>query len=387
MRFTQKFIKNKVYVSQALSFNNLAEVVTEKGKVHAGAFMQENGDILFRLHLPSAEKVSIQVSVSRKVSAEVQLEKRSNECFEGILPYREEMTGPANVAVYVDGVQTLLPELPIIWAGNRPANNIEIPDPEDDYLHIQDVSHGALTREIFWSKATENWERCMVYTPAGYQKSKESYPVLYLQHGGGDNEMMWEYVGRVSQIMDNLIAKGEAVPFLIVMCNAMLRESGTVGFPIDKTFEKLLIGDCIPFIEENYRVKTGKWNRAVAGLSMGSFMTSDLAFGNPDVFGSLGNFTAGMTCGDLQTTYERPWKAFMEKGAKYFASQFKLYFRSTTPQEDHLEYFEGDDDICARAGIDQLPCYHRNLYPPRTSKWNSWRMGLRDFAKLVFRDE
>lgn len=386
MQFTPELIHNKVYMSQTLSFDAMADVNTGVGPMPMGAFAQENGDILFRLNLPKAKEVHVHVSVSRKVFEDVVLEKKEGGYFEGTLFFRENLTGPANVSVYVDGVTTLIPELPIIWGGCHPANNVEIPDPEADYLLIRKVPHGALTRELFWSAAVGNWERCMVYTPPGYQKSGENYPVLYLQHGGGDNEMMWEYVGRVSSIMDNLIADGKAVPFIIVMCNAMLREGGKVGFPVDKTYERMLIDDCIPFIEENYRVKTEKWNRAIAGLSMGSFMTSDIAFGNPDVFGYIGNFTAGMTRGDLQMTYEHPWKALMAKGAEYFASQYKVYFRSTTPQEDHLEYFEADDAICAEAGVDKLPCYHRTLYPPRTAKWNSWRMGLRDYAQLIFRD-
>lgn len=386
MRFSTEHVQNKIYQSQALSFDAMADVNTPAGALPMGAFPKENGELFFRLWLPHAKTVVVNVSVSRKVFRDITLEKQANGCFEGILPFRDDLTGPANVKVFVDGVETLLPELPIIWAGSHPANNVEIPDPEDTYLHLRNVPHGGLTRELFWSSATGNWERCMVYTPPGYQKATEKYPVLYLQHGGGDNEMMWEYVGHVSAIMDNLIADGKAVPFLVVMCNVMLRQGGKVGFPVDETYQRLLIDDCIPFIQENYRVKTDKWHRAAAGLSMGSFMTTDLVFANPELFGSIGNFTAGMTRGDLQTTYVQPWMTMMAQGAEYFASQFKLYFRSTTPQEDHLEYFEADDAICAQAGVDQLSCYHRILYPPRTAKWNSWRMGLRDFAQLVFRD-
>ena len=385
MTFDKETLTNKIFLEQALSFNNRGLVATAAGDVKTGAFPQENGDVFLRLSFPKARAVIVRFSVSRKVTADVELTNRGDGIFEGTLPFDERLTGPANVTVTVDGAEVLSPELPVIWGGNKPANNVEIPDPDMDYLLIKDVPHGALTRELFWSNATHNWERCMIYTPPGYQKSTEDYPVLYLLHGGGDNEMMWEYVGRMSHILDNLLAAGEAVPFLVVMCNDMIRKDGFVGMPVDDTVERLLVEDCIPFVEANYRARTDKWDRAIGGLSMGSFMTSDIAFGHPELFGSLGNFTAGMTAGDLKMTYTRPWPDFMAKGAAHFASCFKLYFRSTTPQEDHLEYFEADDAICEKAGVSALPCYHRTLYPARTSKWNSWRMGLRDYAKLLFK--
>lgn len=390
MVFSQEFISNKLFIDQPLSFDRLSVTPVGDNIIQTGVFPQVNGDVLIRLYLPQAKEVNLVAAVSRKVQIQIPLIQNPDSpkgVLEGILPYNEELTGMANVLVTVDGKPELMKDLPIIWLGNRPGNAIEIPDPEGDYLLIRDVPHGHFTRNIFWSNAMNNWENCYVYTPAGYMKSAEEYPVLYLLHGGGDNETCWEYVGRVSHIMDNLIADGKAVPFIIVMCNDMLRAGGNVSMLIDQAFERMLIDDCIPFIEENYRVKTGKWNRAVAGLSMGSFMTSDIGFGNPDIFSCVANFTAGLTCGDLldRYTYARPYHAMLEKGAEEFAKNYKVFFRSTTPQEDHLEYFLADDELFAKAGIDKLDCYHRTLYPPRTAKWNSWRMGLRDFAQLIFK--
>lgn len=391
MEFTHDFLSNKLFQDQCTSFDPLAVSFADGVEFQTGAFVQPNGDVLIRLYLPHASEVQMWIGVSRKVNTNITLHPAKDlpkGVFEGTVPYNPSMTGGTLVRVTVDGHYELMQDLPLIWTGNRPFNTFEIPDPEADYLMIHDVPHGTMTRNTFWANAMHNWEHCFVYTPPGYLKSGEEYPVLYLQHGGGDNETSWEYSGRVAHIMDNLIAEGKAVPFIIVMCNDQLRYGGAVMDHIDKAFERTLIDDVIHFIEANYRVRTDKWNRAVAGLSMGSFMTSDIGFGNPDVFGYVGNFTAGLTCGDLldRYTYPRPHLAMLEKGAEEFAKNYRILFRSTTPQEDHLEFFEADDKLFEDAGIAALPCYHRKLYDPSTSKWNSWRLGLRDFAQLIFRE-
>lgn len=391
MKYTQDFVSNKVFLDQMMSFDRLSATYVDGKPLQTGAFPQVNGDVIVRLYLPHAKEVTLFAGVSRKVHSEIELVNNSESpkgVFEGVIKYNENMTGMANVIVKVDGIEQLMKDLPLIWQGNRPLNGIEIPDPEADYLMIHNVPHGQYIRNTFWAQSMNNWEHCYIYTPPGYLKSEKEYPVLYLLHGGGDNELCWEYVGRICNIMDNLIAQEQAVPFIVVMCNDMLRAGGHVSNLMDRAFERMLIDDCIPFVEKNYRVKTGKWNRAIAGLSMGSFMTSDIGFGNPDVFSNVANFTAGLTCGDLldRYTYSRPYHTMLASGPEEFAKNYKVMFRSTTPQEDHLEFFLEDDRLFEEAGISALPCYHRILYPPRTSKWNSWRMGMRDYAKLLFRD-
>lgn len=373
-----------------LSFDRYSPAMAAGKPVQTGAFPQVNGDVIIRLYFPKAQNVALMAGVSPTRVKKVALAcspDRPAGVFEGTLKFDETMTGMVNTFVIVDGQPQLVQDLPIIWMGNRPINAFEVPDPEGDYLLIHDVPHGQFTRNTFWAHSMNNWERSYVYTPPGYMNSTESYPVLYLLHGGGDNELCWEYVGKISNIMDNLIAEKKAEPFIVVMCNDMLRAGGMVSDIIDRAFERMLIDDCIPYIENNYRVKTGKENRAIAGLSMGSFMTSDIGFGNPDLFAYVGNFTAGLTCGEMlnRYTYPRPYHATLAAGAEEFAKNYKLLFRSTTPQEDHLEYFLEDDRLYEEAGISALPCYYRTLYSERTTKWNSWRLGFRDFAKLLFR--
>lgn len=383
--FSQDFLKNKLFLDQTLSFDRMGAY---RDGTQGGAFPQGNGDVLVRLHVPGGKTVKLHIFVSNMVSADVELENKGNDVFEGTLPFDPRMTGPANVNVFVNGAEVIVPDLPIIWTDNRPQNNIEIPDEHADYLLVKDVPHGSLTRELIYSHSTGAWERCLVYTPASYRKSDKPLPVLYLLHGGGDNEMMWEYVGKMSHTLDNLWAEGKAKEFVVVMMNGMLRAGGEIAGLVDPAFEQMLLQDCIPFIEENYRVKTDKWNRAIAGLSMGAYMTCDISFAHPELFGSIGTFTASMRKDDHRfATYERPYPQILAEGAEAFAKKYKLYWRSTTPQENHLEFFLGDDELLKEAGIFDLPCHHRMLYSPETSKWNSWRMGLRDFAQLVFQEE
>lgn len=148
--------------------------------------------------------------------------------------------------------------------------------------------------------------------------------------------------------------------------------------------DDMLTGSCIPYIESHYRVKKGKWNRAVGGLSMGAYQCNDIGFRHPELFGYMGHFTASMTHETIRTTYERPYKKVLEN-KESFEKNYKVYYRSTPPNEDHLEYYQADDRLYQEAGIDKLPCYVRKLYPEGTSRWKSWRMGLRDYVKLIFK--
>lgn len=377
---------NKVFIDSPLTFDKKAEDLGVGVPIDVGVQISPSYDANFCVFAPKAERVEIIAMTSQKVKRSIDLKKCNDAAFRGVLPFQDTFTGLVNVLVYTDGNLVLDPYLPIIWTANRPFNCVEIPDPDNDYFFIKNVPHGAYIRQLYWAESMGDWERCMIYTPPGYMNGTESYPVLYLLNGGTDNETSWEYAGRASNITDNLIAEGRAEPFIIVMNNGMLRQGGKVSLMRDLGFERMLIDSCIPFIEQNYRVKIGKWNRAIAGLSMGAYMTCDISMGNPDLFGYVGHFTASMTHHEIQTSYNRPYTHFLKTVTpQQFDKLFKVYFRSTTPQEDHLDYFEADDALLAEAKFDQAECYYRILYPERTTKWNSWRLGYRDFATLLFK--
>ena len=388
--FTREFLDNKFFYKSALS---TARYGSDQLPEDVGVSYCEDGTTKICIPSDGAETITIDLATGMFNRKSVALTKGEDGAFRGELPYDETFTGSVMVLVHYNGTFALCPYLPVAWTSDRQFNIIEVPDVEDEYMFIKkDVPHGGVTQSYFFSTATGSMERCTIYTPAGYMNGSESYPVLYLLNGGGDNETSWENVGRVSATLDNLIAEGKAKPMIVAMYNTMLRAGGHVSNVRDLTCEHQLIDDLIPYVENTYRAKTGKENRAIAGLSMGAYFTCDIAFANSEVFGYMGTFTASMSQTPEQKAEQydaagivRPYPDFLAKvSAEEFAKTFKVYFRSTTPQEDHLELFLADDELMAKAGYDKLPNYTRILYPERTSKWNSWRMGLRDFAQKIF---
>lgn len=159
---------------------------------------------------------------------------------------------------------------------------------------------------------------------------------------------MWDAVGKMSRILDNLWADKKAVPFVTVMMNGMIRAGGRIGTPVDETFENMLLEDTIPFVESRYHVRTDKWNRAIAGLSMGAYMSCDIGFAHPELFGSIGTFTASMSQNPGFAAYERPYPKTLAAGGEAFAANYKLYWRSTTPAENHPEFLRRTTSCCLK---------------------------------------
>ncbi len=383
MTFSKEFLDNKMFTDHALSFEKPKREEINGTFVDTGAILQENGDYLFRIYAPEAKDVRL---LFNWVKEPLILAKTPEGFFEGTYVYNPALTGPVSVRVMIDGALFISPYIPVFWSSDRPMNYIEVPDPEMEFAMIRDVPHGSYIRELYWADNLQNWARCMVYTPPGYMNGTKSYPVLYLLHGGTDNETSWQYNGNVADIMDNLIAAGECEPCIVVMNNGMLRydydEKNDVW---DLALEDLLTGSCIPYIEKTYRVKTGKWDRAIAGLSMGAYQANDIGLRHPELFGYIGQFTASITQDPSKWNYKRNYREMLSDPKKFLES-YKVFFRSTTPNEDHLEYYEADDALYQEAGVDSLPNYYRILYPEGTSRWKSWRTGLRDYVKLIFKE-
>ena len=292
------------------------------------------------------------------------------------------------VAFFVDGAEVLNPLAPIGFGWSHPINYADIPQENADFLMLQDVPHGAVTQEYYYSKAAGNWKSCLVYTPPGYMKdSHAEYPVLYLQHGHGENEQCWVHQGRTNFILDNLIALGEAVPFLVVMNNGMVQRSEHGIRTLDTALiEPLLIEDCIPFIERTYRAKQGKWHRAMAGLSMGSMQTSVVTLNHPDLFGYVGIFSGFVRPLPFLMDDDSHLAALEDRDA--FRRNFRLFFRACGDHDDlALQHFEGDSALLAQKGLAPSECpSHEEIRYPGGHEWNVWRLCLRDFARKIFHD-
>ena len=227
----------------------------------------------------------------------------------------------------IDGVNFIDPASETFFGCNREAGGIEIPEgSEGDYYRPQQgIAHGQVRSIYYWSEhSTKNghqpiangqestageWRHALVYTPAEYEKGKKKYPVLYLQHGMGEGETSWMIQGKMQHIMDNAIAKGEAVPMIVVM------ESGDIKAPFrggnnqagrseyGASFYPVLLNDLIPYIDKNFRTKADRENRAMAGLSWGGHQTFDVVLQNLDKFAWLGTFSGAIFGLDVKTAY------------------------------------------------------------------------------------
>ena len=180
-------------------------------------------------------------------------------------------------------------------------SGIEIPAPDQDfYAERTDIPHGNMQKVLFYSKSLGKMQEATVYLPNGYGKvvkgKQERYPVLYLQHGWGENETSWPVQGKAGLIMDNLIADGKIKPFIIVMAYGLTNniKFGTIGQFTAKEFETVLVDELVPFIDKNFLTKADKWNRAMAGLSMGGVETKLITLRRPEAFGYWGLLSGGM---------------------------------------------------------------------------------------------
>src|SRR5690606_24191714 len=204
----------------------------------------------------------------------------------------------------IDGASVPDPGSLYFYGASRWGSGVEIPAHDQDFYALKNVPHGQVREHIYFSEYNNSMRRCFIYTPPGYDNDlNKRYPVLYLQHGGGENETGWSAQGRAGLIMDNLIAEGKAKPFIIVMDNGNWRpRSGGAqrvegqpwppqGWADD--FMHTLTKEIIPMIDANYRTIADQKNRAMAGLSMGGMQTRVITLANPDVFSHVGMFSGG----------------------------------------------------------------------------------------------
>ncbi|WP_290453694.1 alpha/beta hydrolase-fold protein, partial [uncultured Muribaculum sp.] len=228
----------------------------------------------------------------------------------------------------VDGARVADPASESFFGCGVMASGLEVPYAEGDKrFELADVPHGEVVQRRYHSSVDNADKRMFIYTPPGYNSSTDRYPVLYLQHGGGEDERGWSQQGRTDIIMDNLIAQGKAVPMIIVMSDGNSRD-----------FTEELIKECIPLVESNYRVIAGPEGRAIAGLSMGGIHALNAAITHPELFSNLGVFSSGWWAtsaapggmgNDTEKYYDR-----IKKDTDYFNRQFRNVWISMGGKED-----------------------------------------------------
>jgi enterochelin esterase family protein len=287
----------------------------------------------------------------------------------------------------IDGASVPDPGSLYFYGAGRWGSGIEVPAHDEDIYALKNVPHGQVREHFYFSEKNQNTRRCFVYTPPCYNEStNKRYPVLYLQHGGGENETGWSAQGRAGFIMDNLLAQGKAKPFIIVMDNGTWSRPRTPqgerpSGPWPPTgwadgFKNTLINDIIPMIDANYRTIANQKNRAMAGLSMGAMQTRAITLANSNVFSHVGMFSGGsITPEDIENNPD-------------FIKNVKLLFISFGSREvESGRYNMGNDpksnvEELKKKGMDA----HYYVSPNTAHEWQSWRRSLYQFAQLVFQN-
>jgi enterochelin esterase family protein len=344
-----------------------------------------DGRVTFRIYAPKASDVTVGGDWN-ETYASVKLEKDEKGVWSATV-------GPLAADFYsysfvVDGVRTLDPKNPMIKQGIRSLDNMFfLPGDEAKFEDNQPVPHGEV-RQIWYSSSTLGTQRRMhVYVPPGYDRTADRYPVFYLLHGGGDEDSGWSTIGRAGFILDNLLAAKKAVPMIVVMPNGSLPRPSTVpGAAPDPAamaafqdrFTSELLQDIVPVIEKNYRVRTGRENRAIAGLSMGGGQTLRVVTTNPDQFAYVGVWSAGINI-QSAADFEKRNAAFLDNAAK-INSQIKLFAITVGDKDFTLAGSKYLAELLGKRGIK-----NELRLSGGGHTWINWRHYLNEFAPRLFR--
>ena len=276
----------------------------------------------------------------------------------------------------VDGALVLSDRMPLVYCAQEPANAFECVDESCNWYLLQDVPHGDLRMEYYRSSHTGRWKVCWVYCPPGYDENPEKkYPVLYLQHGAGEDETGWIDMGKMNYILDNQIASGETEEMLVVMNYGFsLREDETPALR-SPGFETELLSDCIPMIEEKYRVRTDRESRAMAGLSMGSAQSQRIVLNHLDRFAYLGVIIGGIGNAPIGVQAE----ALRDPAA--LGKQLKVFYACNGDQEPGCQ---ASHDAMEKMISEGLSCGRHDIFEGY-HELTVCRKGLRAFLPLLFK--
>jgi enterochelin esterase-like enzyme len=293
-------------------------------------------------------------------------------------------------SLVIDGVRVADPASEAFYGTGRISSAIEIPEKGVDFYTLKNVPHGDIRSKRYFSKYTNSWRQLYIYTPPGYDsKQDKKYPVLYIQHGGGEDERGWAQQGKTDIILDNLIAKNEAKPMLVVMSNGNVpnRGGGRGGYSREGMagFNEELINNVIPFIESNYRVLTDAENRALSGLSMGGGQAFYVGLQNTDTFASIGIFSTGLFGGIRGGAMSGEFNAEEQipgllTRAESFNDKLQLFYISVGEQDPRLE---ATRKIVATFRENGLEVEFASF--PGAHEWQVWRKSLYDFASRLFK--
>jgi enterochelin esterase-like enzyme len=401
-------------------------------------WIEADSRVTFHFNAPDAKKVQVALVTSGQNSLNP-LPYDMVKGDDGVWTYTSEPQSPGyhNYWMLVDGAVVLDPGTNAFIGYSHMCNAFEIPEPGVTFYDLKDVPHGNVLIKNYFSKTANSWRHIFVYTPPDYDKDiTKRYPVLYLQHGGGEDERVWIEMGRTNLILDNLLAEGKVKPMIVVMETSAVggaggarragvtrgagggaragrgatgtgagagRRSGFSGFggAGGGAYGQLMVNDLIPWVDSNFRTLSNKDYRAMAGLSMGGMMTASVTMVNLDKFSYIGLFSGGAAIGfgtggrggaaaataqtqpaalDLQNIYSGAMADPEE-----FNKKVKVLFMSfgTEPPLENPEALKIHQEQFIASGIKNSYIY---LSPGTTHEWQTWRRSLYTFARLLFQD-
>ena len=372
--------RNNVVPSFAGAVEDFKPNVTNQ-RGHQYPMVNSQGAVRAQLRAPQANSVQLDIGGKR-----YEMVKDENGVWTGTSDPQD--VGFHYYQLNVDGASVPDPGTIYFFGAGRWGSGIEIPSADMDFWQVKNVPQGALEEKYYWSKVTESMRHCFVYLPAEYQKNpNKKYPVLYLQHGNAEDENGWGSQGHTAQILENLIAEGKAVPFIVVIDYGQSQNIHLVGQyapapqPAQQpaqpgqrqanagpdAFQVVLLTDIIPMVEKEYRVIADAQHRALAGLSMGGMQTRRITIANPTTFAYVGQFSGGtISVEDVQ-------------GAAGFKQTNKLVFMSSGSKENPrvMEAAEALKGI----GMNAVGYISEGT----AHEWHTWRRSLYQFAQLLFK--
>ena len=303
-----------------------------------------------------------------------------------VYPMQREDDGPWKVVtealepgfhyyfLVVDGMRLSDPNSQLFFGTGVDASAIDIPEAGVDFYLEKNVPRGEVRMQRYWSASLNAWRTCYVYLPAEYDsKPTKRYPVLYLQHGGGEDETGWARQGKTDIILDNLIAAKKAVPMLIVM------DYGQAG-----DFAEILLNETIPMIDSKYRTMADPKHRAMAGLSFGGGQSWSIGLKHPEVFSSIGIFSSGMFGGVGPGAYapfsvESQLPELLADPAAFNAAH-PVFYMSCGEGDPRIEHTREAAEALKAAGAKV-----KFTAWPGGHEWQPWRKSLNEFCQLIFK--
>jgi enterochelin esterase-like enzyme len=333
--------------------------------------------VLFRIKAPDAQKM--QIDLAKKYD----MVKDTGGYW--TLTTDSISKGFHYYSLLIDGVAVADPSSETFYGMSRNASGIEIPFRGDDYYAVKDVPHGDIRSKRYYSAITNSWRRFLIYTPPDYDSNtSENYPVLYILHGGGEDERGWATQGRTDLILDNLIAEGKARPMLVVMPDANLGTGGFSGDAIESSlrmFEREMKQAIMPFIEKNYRTIKDPGRRALAGLSLGGLHTLYTGFNNTSLFSHFGIFSSGWIIPMQNKTADAQY-SFIKTNQSAISKNLKSLWIAMGGKED-IAY---NNCKTMLAKFDEMGIKYTYSEYPGGHTWPVWRNNLYNFASLIFKD-